>query len=716
MRNLRVLILSVWGLLVLVLPLVLTPGFGAVAGAAESAPVKSGRAVAQLVSSYDVVAPGQEIEIGLYMRLEPHWHTYWRNAGGPGNPVEMEWRLPDGARIGEIVWPLPKIVHTGPIVNYAFEDRLLLPMSFHVPETAKTGDVLSIGAEARYLVCYQVCLPEQADLSLELKVGTPLKDTRWAANLARVIRNAPKTEGLTGAAALRDGQLVIDIAGENFDPAGLKNPYFFPYEQDVIDASAPQKVERGTHGIRFVLKPDYALEKGIKDVPGVLAFDGEDGQRRGIVVAAKAGASVDIGSGSGQNPAPKKPIGFWAAMIGAFLGGLILNLMPCVFPVLSLKALGFARAAHHDKGKIRRHGWLYTLGVMVSFLGLAGLVIALKAAGAGIGWGFQLQSPFVIGLLALLFFAIALNLFGLFEVGGALQNTGAGLTRDESARSAFFTGVLAVIVATPCTAPFMAGALGFAFTQPLAVTLVIFAALGAGLALPFLLLAHMPGLLKRLPKPGAWMETFKQLLAFPMLGAAIWLVWVLAGQTGAGGVVRILSAMLAVGFAVWIWRYKNNIARLLFALALGFALWSAYELRTAAFAQKISADKQDAAWSHEAVAKARAEGHVVFVDFTAAWCVSCQANDRLVLSRAKTKELFRRTGTKVLIADWTNRDALIAKELERFGRSGVPLYLVYPAGTDSVEPQILPQVLTYGIVEKAIEKARALSEKSEEKP
>ncbi len=680
------------------------------AQSAESAPVKSGRAVAQLVSSYDVVKPGQDIEIGLYLRLEPHWHTYWRNAGGPGDPAEIDWELPQGASVEPFVWPLPRIVHTGPIANYAFEDRLLLPMSFHVPDTAKAGDILPIKAKAAYLVCYQVCLPEQAELSLELKVGTPVEDSRWASNLRRTIKNAPKETGLIGGAALVGDMLQIDIAGRGLDPAGLKNPYFFPYEQDVIDASAPQKVLLGKKGLRFVLKPDFALEKGIKDVPGVLAFDGPDGKRRGIIVKAKAGVKVatglaDTASKTGVKSGTK-PMGLWAALIGAFLGGLILNLMPCVFPVLSLKALGFARKAHDHKKEIRLHGWLYTAGVLVTFLGLAGLVIGFKIAGAGVGWGFQLQSPVLIGALALLFFVIALNLFGLFEVGGRLQNTGAGLTAGGDSKSAFFTGVLAVIVATPCTAPFMAGALGFAFTQPVAITLTVFLALGIGLALPFLLLSYMPGLLSKLPKPGPWMETFKQVLAFPMLAASIWLVWVVVTQTGAGGVVRILSAMLAVGFAVWVWRYKNLFAKFLMIASLGVAGWSLYDLRTAAFAEKISAAKAEGVWSRDAVAKARADGHIVFVDFTAAWCVSCQANDKLVLSRAKTKELFARTGTKVLVADWTRHDEVIAKELEHFGRSGVPLYLVYPAGTDEVDPQILPQVLTYGLVEKAIERAK----------
>jgi len=679
-----------------------------VSQAAESDPIKSGRVVAQLVTSYDVAAPGQDIFIALSMRLEPHWHTYWRNAGGPGEPAEMHWDMPDTISIGEIIWPLPQIVTTGPIINYAFEDRLLLPMPLRISKDAKPGETITIKAQASYLVCYEVCLPEMAELTLPLVVGEPVKDARWSANIERTIKNAPKPENLQASAVLVDGALHVDIAGSTLDFSAIKNPYFFPYEQDLINASAKQIVQSGETGVRFNLEPSFGLQDGIKNVPGVLAFEEktEDGwERRGIVVVAEAGGSVMTGI-SDIKPSPRKSMGLWAALVGAFIGGLILNLMPCVFPVLSLKALGFARAAHEDRDVIRKHGWLYTAGVMLSFLALAAIILALKAGGASIGWGFQLQNPVLVGALAALFFIIALNLFGLFTIGGRLQNTGSDLASGGGAKGAFFTGVLAVIVATPCTAPFMAGALGFAFSQSALMLIFIFMALGAGFALPFLALSYAPGLLARLPKPGPWMDTFKQFLAFPMLAAAIWLIWVISVQTGAGGVLRLLSAMLLFGFAVWLWKFKGWVAKIALVASLLLGAYLVKELSVAEREQEFSSLPQSSIWSPERLAELRAEGHIVFVDFTAAWCVTCKANEVGVLHKPKVQELFVRTDTVVLVADWTRRDDVITKELTRHGRSGVPLYLVYSPGIDDTEPQILPQILTYKIVEKALEKAK----------
>ncbi len=681
--------------------------------AAESAPVKSGRAVAQLVTSHDTVAPGDDIFIALSMRLEPHWHTYWRNAGGPGEPAEMHWEIPDTLNIGDIIWPLPEIVKTGPIINYAFEDRLLLPMPVHISENAKLGEIITIKAQASYLVCYEVCLPEMAELDLSLVIGEPVKDARWSANIERTIKRAPKPENLQASASLVGGALQVDISGNTLDFSTIKDPYFFPYEQDLIEASAEQIIIRGETGLRFELQPNLGLQDGIKNVPAVLAFEEktEDGwQRRGIVVVAEADGSVQTGISNTQvsktKSNPDTSITLWAALIGAFIGGLILNLMPCVFPVLSLKALGFARAAHDDRNVIRKHGWLYTAGVMLSFMALAAIILVLKAGGASIGWGFQLQNPVLVGALSVLFFIIALNLFGLFEIGGRLQNTGSGLASNSGTKGAFFTGVLAVIVATPCTAPFMAGALGFAFTQSAIMLIIVFLALGAGFALPFLALSYAPGLLRRLPKPGPWMDTFKQFLAFPMLAAAIWLVWVISIQAGAGGVLRLLSSMLLFGFAVWLWKFKGFIAKITLVASLLLGAYLIKELSVAEREQEFASLPQSSVWSPARLAELRAEGHSVFVDFTAAWCVTCKANEVSVIHKPKAQKLFARTNTVILVADWTRRDDVIAAELARHGRSGVPLYLVYAPGTDNANPQILPQILTYGILEKALEKAK----------
>lgn len=690
--------------------------------AAESVPVKSGRAVAQLVTSYDTVAPGQDLHIGLSLRLEPHWHTYWRNAGGPGYPAELHFEVlgapSDSITVGDTIWPLPKTIPNkaaspDQVINsYAFEDRLLLPMPLHISDIATPGQIITIKAQATYLVCDDVCLPEMAEMIVPLVVGEPVKDGRWFANIDRALKNAPRPEGWKASANLVDGLLQVDIAGAGLDGSSIKKPYYYPFEQDVIEASAAQTSLWGETGLRVLLEPSFGLEDGIKDVPGVLAFEekiGGEWVRRGVEVAAIANGKIDIGAvaDAPQHAGAATPsIGLWAALIGAFIGGLILNLMPCVFPVLSLKALGFARAAHDHKSHIRNHGWLYVGGVMLSFLALALMIMVLKAGGASIGWGFQLQNPVLVGALAVLFFAIALNLFGLFEIGGSWQNTGSGLASSDGTKGAFFTGVLAVIVATPCTAPFMAGALGFAFAQSSMMLVLIFLTLGAGFALPFLALSYAPGLLARLPKPGPWMNTFKQFLAFPMLGASIWLVWVLTAQTGTGGVWRILGAMLLLGFAIWLWKYKGLLAKAALVLSVLLGAYLVKDLGVASREQELAQLPQENKWSPERVAELRAEGQIVFVDFTAAWCITCKANEIGVLRTAGTRDLFTKTNTVVLVADWTRHDDVITKELARHGRSGVPLYLVYAPGTDVVEPQILPPTLRFKLVEDAIKKAK----------
>ena len=392
--------------------------------------------------------------------------------------------------------------------------------------------------------------------------------------------------------------------------------------------------------------------------------------------------------------------GLWSAVFGAFLGGLILNLMPCVFPIISLKALSLAKTAHGERRDIRRAGWAYTAGALLSFAVFALLLIGLKAAGASVGWGFQLQSPWLVGVLALLLFAIGLNLLGVFEIGGRFQNIGSGVVKGGGRLSSFLTGVLAVIVATPCTAPFMAGAVGYALTSSAAVSMAVFLTLGLGFALPFLLLAYAPGLLARLPKPGPWMETFRQVLAFPMFAAAIWLVWVLSLQSGADGVAKLLLGALLLAFALWLFRKGSGLAKILGVVALLASI--ALPLSTKAPDSTTGETAINAGvWSAEAVAMAQSEERPIFVDFTAAWCVTCKVNERLVLKTKKAADLFERTDTKFLIADWTNKDDGIAAELARFGRAGVPLYLVYTPGSDT--PKILPQMLSYDILKEALE-------------
>ena len=666
--------------------------------ASQSVPVDTGKVTASLVSSHDSVAPGQEFYIALRTVLDDHWHTYWLNPGDSGEPVQMEWDLSDGVSAGEINWPLPSTIPTGPIINYGFEGAPLFPVKFTISPDAALGSVITVRSNFYYLVCKDVCIPEQGSASLPIAVGESTEDTRWKAEIDAALAASPRRGGVKGAIE-KTGE-TVNISFTNLPDGDYSQAYFFPYEQGVIGHSNPQVVTKGAEGVSLATTPDYLWnEAPPKAFEGVLTYQ-QGGTLKGIDVALAVGQSLNIGAAA----VPKAAVGgvtMWTAIIGALIGGLILNLMPCVFPVISIKALSIAKSAHGERSAIRREAWLYTAGVIATFLLLTLILLALKAGGAEIGWGFQLQSPKVVAVLAVLLFVIGLNLLGAFEFGSGLQNTGQGLTQKSGAAGSFFTGALAVIVATPCTAPMMAGAVGYALAAPAIVTLAVFMALAIGFALPFLLIAYVPGLLSKLPKPGPWMVRFKEVLAFPMFAASIWLVWVLSLQAGEGGVLFALSAMLAIGLAIWFFKAKTIFGKALGALSVLAAIALPISITANTVSTDLSASKLEAeAWSPARVAALQAEGRPIFVDFTAAWCVTCKVNEKVVLNKAKTQKLFEETNTAFLIADWTNKDDVIAAELAKYGRAGVPLYLVY--SNNSVSPAILPQVLSHDVIREAI--------------
>lgn len=670
--------------------------------AKQSIPVDTGKVTASLVSSHDSVAPGQSFYIALRTELDPHWHTYWRNPGDSGEPVQMDWVLPEGVTAGAIHWPLPRTIATGPIINYGFEGAPLFPVKFTVDKAASIGSAINVTANFYYLVCKDVCIPEQGTLSLPIAVGEAEEDIGWKTEIDAALAAVPKRGAVKGAIRNVDGSVEIGFA--NLPKGDFEKAYFFPYTQGVIGHSDPQSLTRGENGLRLTTRAEYLWNEAVPEsFEGVLTFD-RDGELTGTEVALTVGETINIGP-TGIIPA-RSSIGgvtLWTAIIGALIGGLILNLMPCVFPVISIKALSIAKSAHGERTKIRREAWLYTAGVLATFLLLTLVLLALKTGGAEIGWGFQLQSPKVVAALAVLLFVIGLNLLGTFEFGTGLQNTGADLTQKSGAAGSFFTGALAVIVATPCTAPMMAGAVGYALAQPALVTLVVFMALAFGFALPFLLIAYVPELLSRLPKPGPWMVRFKEILAFPMFAAAIWLVWVLSLQAGEDGVLYVLVAMLAVGLAIWFFKSKGMAGKVLGVLSILAAIILPVSISANAASGHISAGELHAeAWSPERVSEIQAEGRPIFVDFTAAWCVTCKVNERVVLDKPRTQKLFKDTDTAFLIADWTNKNDTIARELAKYGRAGVPLYLVYSPSNNSVNPTILPQVLTYNVIQDAI--------------
>jgi len=664
--------------------------------ASQSIPVDTGKVIASLVSSHDVVPPGGSFHIALRTELDDHWHTYWRNPGDSGEPVHIEWNVPEGMSVGDIHWPLPQTLATGPIINYGFEGTPLFPVEFTVPPTAEVGSIIMVDADFYYLVCKDVCIPEQGKTSLPIKVGPSEADARWQAEINAALATTPKAGAFSGGIKKSGNQVIITIAG--LTPSeSISDIHFFPYDQGVLGHSQTQTLRTGTDGVEIITGADYLWESEVpKTLSGVMAFS-NNGVRQGHEVVLTVGESVNIGAVSKSTAQPAiGGVTLWTAIIGALIGGLILNLMPCVFPVISIKALSIAKSAHGERAAIRREAWIYTAGVIATFLLLTFVLLALKAGGSEIGWGFQLQSPKVVGSLSVLLFVIGLNLLGMFEFGSGLQNTGADLTQKSGAAGSFFTGALAVIVATPCTAPMMAGAVGYALAAPTLVTLVVFMALAIGFALPFLLIAYVPGLLSKLPKPGPWMIRFKEVLAFPMFAAAIWLVWVLSLQAGEDGVLYVLAGMLAAGFAIWCFKRKGGLAKLLGAIAV----LAAVALPVSTYPKQVNMGHETDAWSSARVSELQAEGRPVFVDFTAAWCVTCKVNEKTVLDKKRTKQLFKETNTAFLIADWTNKNDVIAQELAKYGRAGVPLYLVYDQ--HSVKPKILPQVLTYDVVREAI--------------
>ncbi len=665
--------------------------------ATTSLSVDTGKVEASLLSSHYTVTPGQIFQIALKTELDENWHTYWRNPGDSGEPVQIAWTLPGTLSHSEIVWPLPAPIPTGPIINYGFEGASLFPVAFTVAEDAAIGSVLEVEAHVSYLVCYDICIPEEGTLRLFLQVSetAELNDTNAAA-IVEAIDQAPR--GINVRAAMQAGGDTLSMQFADLPDGDFSEAYFFPYDKTVLVHSDPQIVAVGADGIQIDTTASFGWQNGFSyPQPGVLAFT-LNGERTGHIVNVVPGPTLAVGAALGDLSSPTgASVGLLGAILGAFLGGLILNLMPCVFPVISLKALSLAKSAHSERTVAQREAWAYAVGVFATFALLVAVLLVVKATGAALGWGFQLQNPIVIGLLALLLFAVGLNLIGMLEVaGGSYQGTGATLAGRGSHTGSFFTGALAVLVATPCTAPFMASAIGYALAQPLFATVLVFAALAAGFAAPFVLLAYAPGLLTRLPKPGPWMVRLREILAFPMFAASIWLVWVLGKQAGVDGMTLLLLAMLTFALAVWLLQRKGvwrivGIGTIILALTLPFAARTATALGEAEMAVDV--------WSPERVVELRAEGRAVFVDFTADWCVTCKVNERLVLKKSAVKQAFVDTDTAFLIANWTNKNDMIARELERYGRAGVPLYLYFPPmtpgqGDNSVRGEVLPQILT----------------------
>jgi len=654
----------------------------------------------RLVAEQGEIAPGKSVTVALEEVMKPGWHTYWSNPGEAGLPTEIKWTLPAGWKASAIAWPYPKRLPVGPLMNYGYENKVWLLTTITAPADAKPGDIVTLKAAADWLVCKEVCIPEDAALTLPLTVSeTPtapyatVKEQFDAARAKLPIAAPWPTTFQAG------DNLDLFIASPSLAKAQLKDAVFFPAEEGIVNGMAAQQRAVADNGLVLRLTKAKA-GKTPKILSGVLVLTSADGTVQALDISAQPGAVPAADFGMAEDS------GLLAALLFALVGGLILNLMPCVLPILAMKALALANQAHGEKEHARRDGFAYGAGAILSFAAIGLLLVALRAGGQAIGWGFQLQEPVAVAFFALLVFAVGLNLSGVFEVGNV--TAGETLTRRGGWIGSFFTGVLAVAVAAPCTAPFMAAALGYALTQSAATALLIFLALGIGFALPFVLIGLAPALLRFMPKPGAWMLTFKQLLAFPMYGAAAWLLWVLSQETAGTGLVAALAAMVTLAFAAWAWnvsrfassgwRTAGTIFALLGLVATGALLVVIRQAGTPAVAAEAASATGIPSESYTAakLAELRAARRPVFVDATASWCITCLVNEKVALSGARVHDAFARNHIAYLVADWTNRNPEITALLAAHGRSGVPLYLYYAPGAS--DAAVLPQVLTESTV------------------
>lgn len=683
-------------------------GFLATAFAVESGPTQRDHLSVQLVSNVDAAAPGSTIEVGLRLVHEAEWHTYWLNPGDSGLPTKLQWTVPADVVVSDIRWPVPHRMDLDPLTNFGYEGETLLPVEVSIPASAVAGTSLDLNVKASWLICREECIPGDAELQLAVPIGSAsTPDARWQPVFHAAAQSAPqpmpwKTRVSENADTI---EVLIEDQGQL---ESISDVELFPFSTTLI-AHRAGNVRRLSTGELQVTTPKSDYFEALSGDANFLVAYGDGENRRGFYISTgdvTAALAAPATSAAATVPAAQPTL--VAAFLFAFVGGLLLNLMPCVLPVLSLKALGLAEHAH-DRATSKRHGLLYLAGTLVCFVSLAGILLGLRAAGEALGWGFQLQTPWVVASLAMLMTVMGLSLSGTFEFGTSWMGMGQQLTEGNNSRSAFFSGALAAIVASPCTAPFMGPALGFAVTQPAVIAIGVFMALALGLALPIVALSFAPALARWLPKPGAWMVRFKQLLAYPLYLTAIWLLWVLGRQLGADGMALTLVGLVALVLALWIWRsmQPNLIPRVAATLAFAGAAASVAALgQLPAMGTAAAADAPTSIarpWSSNALNELREQGKPVLVNMTAAWCITCLANERVALSSQPVRDSLSRLGVTYLKGDWTNRDENITQYLAQFGRNGVPLYVLYPSGGG--EPEVLPQILTPTLVTTALERA-----------
>jgi thiol:disulfide interchange protein DsbD len=663
----------------------------------------------------DGVDPGKTVWVGLQLRHQPDWHTYWKNSGDSGLATSLSWTLPAGVLAGDIAWPLPVKIPIGNLANYGYDNTVLLPVPLTITPDFKPSVLkpeLEVKLQASWLVCKLECVPQDGEFVLRIPVrgSTAMQGAAFDA----AFRAQPQALSQAGSIAIEGQTLKVSVIGL---PASLQGQTldFFPETPEIIETAA-QWTQHWQGAVWTAAVPIAKHRNGDPAVMPLVLAAKLGGERLGFITQAKVTgpwpvmAPISPAGATTQSPQPitgsgpaNLPSSLWLALLGALLGGLILNLMPCVFPVLAIKVVGFARHGGHPRRQ-RVGGLAYSAGVVLSFVALGALMLVLRGAGAQLGWGFQLQSPAMVAALAVLFTVIGLNLAGVFEFGQFVPSRVALLEAKNPSINAFLSGILAVVIASPCTAPFMGASLGLALALPALQALAIFATLGLGMALPYLAASWSPALARKLPRPGAWMATFRHAMAFPMFATVVWLVWVLGQQSGINGAASLLALLLGLALLIWTLGLRGR-SRVVMT-TLGVAIFA---LLMASIGENVTKPLENTSnpagtalwqpWTPGKVDQALARGAPVFVDFTAAWCVTCQYNKSTTLASTELLADFARKKVTLLRADWTRRDPAITAALARLGRNGVPVYVLYQAGR---APVVLSEILSVAEVRSAL--------------
>lgn len=664
----------------------------------------------ELIAEYDEVASDVgDALFGIKLTVDEGWHIYWRNPGDTGLPTEIAWSLPDQFAISPRVWPIPERFTVGELVNYGYKDSVVFPQTVSWPRSSPSA-VYTIAADVSWLVCKELCIPGSASVERTISIGSSNRSSQSVEELENSLRTLPNKApaDLYRVVVSDNGDWAIDLGDDPHED--IVHAEYFPYSAGEIDMQTVQVVDRYSGGRRVrgkLIEGSDVYERGVN---GVLVVETNEGiSRIGKVINAHPERVVFLEDAPDTVQVDSNIGSLWIALVFALVGGVILNFMPCVLPIIAIKALTLVARVDNTAEKRVKDALLFGAGVVLTFLFIGSVFLVFRALGEQVGWGFQLQSPQIIFALSVLFLALALNLNGLFEIGTRIQTVG-NLSVNSKFNSSFMSGVLATVIATPCTAPLMGAALGYSLTQSHAASMLIFFMLGIGMALPYMLLATSPRIAKILPKPGRWMSTLKSILSVPLFLTVVWLMWVLGLQTDMDTLALALAALVLVGFIFWVFgRYQNShnnyrrrwcavlLALIAITLVAGYQFSASYGSRYDDGENKLTWMP----WTKEGVQAARDRGDPVFIDFTAAWCVTCQINKRVVLRDSAIKRLFKDNDVALFVADWTNKDERIANALASFGRSGIPTYVFYPSR--GAEPTVLSEFLTVEEIQGLIE-------------